>query len=177
MAKKRGRKNAYLSTIQPRLGEIKEWIEKEGLLNKEICKRLNISHNTFYKYVNEYSELYDVVYNTDRKALVDDLEITALKVAKGYFVTEEKTVLALDKDNNPTKKTKEIYKKYQSPNARMIEFLLTNWAKDKYKRDPAQMDYKELELEFKKQLAETNWNWGADDEKNELNDFIPKEEK
>lgn len=159
MSKKVGRKDAYLTKIKPRLGEIKEWIEKEGLLNKEICKRLNISHNTFYKYINEKEEFRDVIENADRSKKIAELEETAFKVAKGFFIEEEKTVIALGKDNKPTKKTKEIYKKYQSPNARMIEFLLTNWSKGKYQRDPATMNFKELELEFKKQISEANFTW------------------
>lgn len=154
---KRGRKNAYYTKIQPRLAEIKEWVEKEGLLNNEICKRLGISHNTLYKYLEEYKEFNEIIYNADKKPLVQELEATAFKTAKGYFVEEEKTVISLDESGKPTKRTKEIYKKYQSPNARMLEFLLVNWAKEKYNRDPMQVDFKTAELEFKKELAKNGW--------------------
>lgn len=165
---KRGRKNAYYTKIQPKLMEIKDWVEKEGLLNQEICKRLGISHNTFYKYVEEYEEFSNIIYNADKRPLIQELEKTAFQVAKGYFIEEEKTVIALDENGQPSKRTKEIYKKYQAPNARMLEFLLVNWAQDKYKRDPIQADFKEAELAFKKELAKNGWGL-SEEEFNEKN--------
>ena len=50
-----GRKNVYDTNIKPRLAEIKEW-RKVGATIENMCKALDVSETTFYKYLNEKEE-------------------------------------------------------------------------------------------------------------------------
>lgn len=43
-----------------RLSDIKKWI-LEGATDREICERLDISHDTWYRYMKEYKIQSDLV--------------------------------------------------------------------------------------------------------------------
>lgn len=70
-----GRKNAYLTKIEPRLFEIKCWA-RDGLIDKEMFKRLDVSQATFYKYLKqkeEFREALDITKDVADYRVVDSL--------------------------------------------------------------------------------------------------------
>ena len=82
-----GRKSKYFTHVQPRLKDIVEWCEK-GLIDKEIMTLLGISHESFYKYKNEYAEFADAL--KEGKAVADDMVEQALyKSAIGFDYMEQ----------------------------------------------------------------------------------------
>ncbi|MCD4839743.1 hypothetical protein LRS37_12875 [Neobacillus sedimentimangrovi] len=117
--KKKGRKNKYFTHVQPRLEEIREWAEK-GLTDAEMMKLLGISHDSFYKYKNEYSDFYDAL--KQGKEYADDIVEQALyKSAIGYYYEEEAVT---------NKGDVVLVKKYSKPNITAQIFWLKNRRKD-----------------------------------------------
>ena len=85
---KRGRKSAYDVKIFPRLEEIKAWC-RQGLTDREICKKLGTSHETFYKAKREKPEFADVLKET--KEIADQkVEDSLYKRAIGFEYDEKK---------------------------------------------------------------------------------------
>jgi len=114
-----GRKNKYFTNVEPRLEEVREWAEK-GLTDAEMMKLLGISHQSFYKYKDEYSEFADAL--KVGKSFADDLVEQALyKSALGYYY-EEETV---------TNKGEVVsVRKYSKPSNTAQIFWLKNRRKD-----------------------------------------------
>lgn len=151
-----GRKNKWDTHIAPRLNEIKKWVQ-DGYLEQDIIKMLGVSKTTFYYYKNSKTELSELIVN-GRQTAVEELEKAALKIALGYEYEEEKMIIQLDEDGKPVRKVKEIYKKHQPANASVYTYLLNNWAKDKYSRDPTGNKLREAELELRKiKMSEEDW--------------------
>lgn len=153
----RGRKSSK-DYILSKLPEIKELASK-GYSKQEIIKKLGIASSTFYKYQNEFMEIMESVQSGREKA-IEDLEKMTYKTAMGFEYKEEKMVIQLDENGNPIKRTKEIYTKYQPPNPAQQQYLLNNWTKGKYTKDPLIASFREEELKLKKETAkyEDNWN-------------------
>lgn len=55
-----GRKNKYVTHVEPRLDEI-EWWKRDGLTEAEICKRLGIGVSIFAEYKKAHSELLGAI--------------------------------------------------------------------------------------------------------------------
>lgn len=53
-----GRKNKYDSRVKPRLKAIAAWC-RNGMIEKEICRRLGISEQTFNVYKKQFPELLE----------------------------------------------------------------------------------------------------------------------
>lgn len=91
-ANKRGRKNAYITKIEPRLLEIAAWC-RDGLTDKQMCELLDVSHETFYKHKREQPEFSDAL--KVNKSIADiNVENSLYKRATGFtyeeVTTEEK---------------------------------------------------------------------------------------
>lgn len=147
---KRGRKSAK-DYILSRLDEIKK-LASEGYSEKEIIRKLDIASSTYYKYKSEITELKESI-NVGREEAIKELENVTYKTAMGFEYKEEKMVIQLDEDGNPTKRVKEVYTKYQPPNPAQQQYLLNNWTKGKYTKDPLTAKFKEEELKLKKESA------------------------
>lgn len=156
MANKKGRKTKWETHIKPRLKEIQEWYS-EGVPEKEIVKLLGISKTTFYDCKANYSELMDCSI-VGRSEAIENLENMTYKTAMGFEYKEEKMIIQLDEDGNPTRRVKEVYTKYQAPNPAQQQYLLNNWTRGKYTKDPMANIFREEELKLKKiQIEKDNW--------------------
>lgn len=148
---KNGRPNKYYTHVLPRFEEIKEWLEL-GATQEEICDQLGVNPKVFCKYKNEHKELNDLVKNSRRRP-VQEIKAALFKRAKGFYYDETTTVMS-DKGIQTT-----TYHKYSVPDPASAMILLKHWDKDdnghsKWTQDPAQLELKKEELEFKKHHAE-----------------------
>lgn len=150
MAKKRGRKSQK-DYLLSKLDDIKE-LAKKGFSEKEIINHLGIARSTFYKYKSSIVELSNTLHSGREKA-IEDLENMTYKTAMGFEYKEEKMIIQLDEDGNPAKRVKEVYTKYQPPNPAQQQYLLNNWTKGKYTKDPVIAKFREEELKLKQEAA------------------------
>jgi len=128
----------YETEILPQLSDIKEYVS-QGDSVREICKKLSISPDTWYRYCNEHETLSELVI-MGRNVLNSEVEKSLIKLCKGYEYEELKTIVEEDKSGK--KRTKlEKNKRYQPPSAAAISFFLRN-------RCPAEWsDKKELVID------------------------------
>lgn len=154
---KRGRKEAK-EYLLSKLKEIEELAGK-GYAEKDIIKHLGVSPSTYYKYKSQIKELTDSP-RIGRQKAIEELENITYKTAMGFEYEEEKMIIQLDEDGKPVKRTKEVYKKYQPPNPAQQQYLLNNWSKGKYTKDPVMTKFKEEELKLKQDAAKyMNEEW------------------
>lgn len=150
MAAKRGRKCAKEYIIS-KLDEIKKLANK-GFSEQEIINYLGIAKSTYYKYKHEIKELSNCVREGRGKA-IEELENITYKTAMGFKYEEEKMIIQLDENGTPVRRTKEIYTKYQPPNPAQQQYLLNNWTKGEYTKDPLVAKFREEELKLKKESS------------------------
>lgn len=153
---KRGRKNKK-EYILENLDTIRKLMEK-GYSEKSIAEHLGIGYSTFYKYKSELIELSNTLQKGRQKA-IEDLERKAFETAMGFDYTEETTIIQLDEDGNPTKRSRQLYKKKALPNPAMQQYLLNNWTKGEYTKDYLTAKFKEEELKLKKEIQEKYEEW------------------
>lgn len=115
--------NKYETNVEPRLFEIENWF-KEGLIEKEISKRLEISQSSLDNYKRDYPEL--------KKALKDGKDVADFRVenalykrAMGYKYTEITKERKFDKENNRYEVvvTKEVEREVAADPTSMIFWL------------------------------------------------------
>lgn len=153
---KRGRKSKADNVLE-NLETVKS-LARRGYSEKEIANHLGIGASTFSKYVSEFQELRNALQSSRQKA-IEELENVAFKTAIGYEYTEEKTIIQLDEEGNPSKRVKEVYKKQALPNPAMQQYLLNNWTKGEYTKDFLNAKFKEEELKLKKEANELLKEW------------------
>lgn len=113
----------YDTDILPRLSDIKEWL-MQGDTVREICKKLEMSPDTWYRYCKEHETLTELV-TMGRSVLCNEVEKSLLKLCTGYDYEELKTIV--EEDKNGKKRTKiEKTKRHQPPSAQAISFFLRN---------------------------------------------------
>lgn len=130
--------NKYETEILPRLPEIKDWIVN-GESIENICDKLSLSQDTWYRYCKEHETLSEVI-RLARNITIQKVERSLLNLCTGYEYEELKTIV--EEDKNGKKRTKlEKNKRYQPPSAVAISFFLRN-------RCPAEWsDKKELVID------------------------------
>lgn len=174
---KKGRPNKYEQNVKPRFNDIAEWVQL-GATEKEIAKRLHVHKATFIEYKHKYSELNDLIKN-NRKVPVEEIKAAMLKRAKGFEYKETKVTttniefnelfkdvlnevgIKVDEFEKPKLIKTEVSTKYALPDVAAGLVLLQHWDKDehgktKWSRDPANLEIKKEELEFKKEQAEND---------------------
>lgn len=115
--------NKFDTDIAPRLSEIREWIE-QGDSIRDICHKLSISQDTWYRYQREHETLSELV-NLGRSVTQSLVEKSLLKLCTGYDFEELKTII--EEDRGGKKRTKlEKTKRHQPPSAQAISFFLRN---------------------------------------------------
>lgn len=130
--------NKFDTDIAPRLSEIREWIE-EGDSIRDICRKLSISQDTWYRYQKEHETLSELV-NLGRRVMQARVEKSLLKLCTGYEFEELKTIV--EEDRSGKKRTKlEKVKRHQPPSAQAISFFLRNRCPEEWS------DKKELVLD------------------------------
>lgn len=113
----------YDTDIIPRLADIKDWIAG-GDSVREVCKKLSISPDTWYRYCKEHETLSELV-DMGKCLLQQDVEKSLLKLCTGYEYEELKTIV--EEDRSGKKRTKlEKTKRHQPPSAQAISFFLRN---------------------------------------------------
>jgi len=113
----------YDTDILPRLTDIKEWL-MQGDTVREICKKLEMSPDTWYRYCREHETLTELV-TMGRSVLCNEVEKSLIKLCTGYDYEELKTTV--EEDKNGKKRTKiEKTKRHQPPSAQAISFFLRN---------------------------------------------------
>lgn len=150
---KRGRPNAWVEKIEPRKEEIVEWV-KAGATNKEVCEALGVSYSTFMEHLNKNTEFSDSLKQA-RLSGVPVVKLALYKRAVGFEYEEKKTYIKKDDEGNEWKYT-EITKKQALPDIGAIQTYLRNNTEDFRDRDKATYDFKEMEIELRRMLAEQN---------------------
>ncbi|MFL0194836.1 hypothetical protein ACJDU8_04500 [Clostridium sp. WILCCON 0269] len=165
----------YDTVVIPRLSEIKQWI-LEGSTDKQICERLNINPDTWYRYMREHEVLSDIV-KSYKQAIDSEVEKALIKSAMGYEYEEVKTII--EEDNNGKKRTRiEKVKKHQPPNPTAMIFWLKNRAPEKWSdRKEIILDTKAQEEERKKLFLEMINNETVDADYSIADEPVPKSEK
>lgn len=155
----RGRKNKYDEVILPRLEEIKALLAK-GTSEKEVAEYLGISYTTWKKHKKAIPTFSTAVKQARGKA-IEDLEQAMFKSALGFTKKIKKAMKLKEIHYENGKRLKEterieFYEEevYIAPSVACAQFLLKNWAKDKYSNNPAELEVKKKEFEFNKKLKE-----------------------
>lgn len=148
---KRGRKSKYETNVQPRLLEIAAWC-RDGLTDEEIADKLDISHESFYKYKREFPEFTDTLKETKEIADIK-VENSLNKNANGYDYVEQTVVMKKEVIYKDGKRVKEITYpevvpiiKHKEAETKAQQFWLQNRKPDKW-RNQAQFEVKVSKLE------------------------------
>ena len=155
----RGRKSKYEEVILPKLEEIKDLLAK-GTSEKEIANYLGISYTTWKTHKRKIASFSAVVKESRGKA-IEDLEKAMFNSALGFTKTVKKAMKLKEVVYENGKRLKEIeriefYEEeiYIPPSVACAQFLLKNWAKDKYSNNPAELEVKKKEFELNKKGKE-----------------------
>lgn len=155
MARK-GRKNAYTEIILPRLEEIKKLIS-EGTSEKEIAGRLGISYTTWKEH-KKNQPAFSAILKDSRCKAIEDIERAMYDSATGITkkVRKAMKLKTIIYENGKRAKEEERVEYYDEeifipPSVAAAQFLLKNWAKEKYSNNPAELRQRQREFEFQKQ--------------------------
>ena len=155
----RGRKSKYDEVILPKLEEIKNLLAK-GTSEKEIANYLGISYTTWKTHKRKIASFSAVVKESRGKA-IEDLEKAMFNSALGFTKTVKKAMKLKEVVYENGKRLKEterieFYEEeiYIPPSVACAQFLLKNWAKDKYSNNPAELEVKKKEFELNKKVKE-----------------------
>lgn len=135
-------------------GRIERWA-RDGVLEKDMAKSLNIHISTWCRFKHEHKELSEALKKS-YAALCNQVENEGLlKAATGYTYVETKEIKEKNEEGEWRTVRKEIYTKHQPPNVAAISFLLKNRGKGQWSDNPQAMELRRKELELKKQIAES----------------------
>ncbi|MGL4253956.1 MAG: hypothetical protein ACRCR2_07920 [Fusobacteriaceae bacterium] len=122
MAKVKAKKDDLYSTkIKPKLRYITKW-RADGETISGIAKKLGIARCTFYNYMQDKPELMEAL--AEGKVKLDtDLQISALKRAKGYIQKTKKIVHKKNSEGEIIETTEEIAEKFIYSDVLMTRML------------------------------------------------------
>lgn len=145
---KRGAKNKYDSLVKPYLNEINKKV-RQGVIEEEIAKSLNISVATLNNYKNQYPELKEALSKGKGADVLQSLINAGIEAAKGYFKENETTTIILDEDGKPTKRQKVVTKIWYKPDAALNKFYVSNYGKEEgFTNDPLDYELKKAKADF-----------------------------
>lgn len=134
-----------------------------GKSYKDAYTAARVSHQTFYRHLNEDSEFYEAVKNAERQyqdwydsQLVVDCKRSLLELVQGYEWDETTTESALDKNGKMVEVKKKIVHKKAAPNATAIIFALCNRAPDQWSNRHIQEISGKIETESKSNVSLAN---------------------
>lgn len=159
MAKK-GRKDKYESNIKPRLNDINKWLN-DGATERKVAQNLGVAYSSWNNYKAKYKELKDVC-EKPRSKLVDDLRGALVKKALGFKITNSRTTIKqeLDEEGRPTGKKFAFTEKTTTeipPDTTAIFGALNLYDED-YVKDRKDYELRKRDLELKeKALEEKGW--------------------
>ncbi len=164
----------YDSEILPRLSDIKDWVIS-GDTVRDICKKLDISPDTWYRYCKEHETLSELV-TLGRNVICNEVERSLMKLCTGYDYEELKTTV--EEDKNGKKRTKiEKIKRHQPPSAQAISFFLRNRLPEEWSdKKEVIFDTKENEEARKKLFLEMIQEDMIEAEYTEVDEEAPQDE-
>ncbi len=123
--RKMGRRGVYRTWLTPEsLIKLEGWA-RDGLSDEQISKNIGIHPSTLYDWKNKYNEISESLKKG--KDVADrEVENALHKAAKGYMVTESKTVIEYSPTGQIIGKREDIIKKHISPNTTAQIFWLKN---------------------------------------------------
>lgn len=150
--KKAGRKDRYLTHIEPYFAEIDNLLN-DGASEEQVANKLGIAYSTWNKYKQQHEDFRNLC-NKPRAKLIEKLRSRLVDRALGMKVEEKKTYIKDDGDKKV--KYTEITVKELPPDTTAIFGALNIYDKE-YVKDRAQYELKQQELELRKKMAEEDW--------------------
>ena len=132
-----GAKSKYETHVKPYLEEINAKV-RQGVVEEEIAKALNISVATLNNYKKQHKEFAEALSKDKGKDVLQQLINAGIRSATGYFEEEETTTIVLvGEDNEVGKKQKVINKRYYPPNPTLNIYYTKHFGKDEgFTTDP-----------------------------------------
>lgn len=158
---KTGRKSSYETVILPNKEKIRELLA-EGYSERDVAQRIGVSYSTWKKYKSKITDFSTLIL-TAREKEIKELEKSMYVQALGFTKTVKKAmklkIVKYDEHTGKKKKEEEKIEFYEEeiyipPSQSAGAFLLKNWAKEKYSNNPAELEQKKEELEYKRTLEE-----------------------
>lgn len=150
---KRGRPNAYMERIEPRRKEIIEWA-RAGATNKEIAIALGIGYSTFQEHIAKHPDFSEALKEA-RLSGVPMVKLALYRRAVGFEYEERKISQHKDEDGT-IKDYVEVTKKQALPDVGACQVFLRNNTEDFRDKDKFTYDFKNLELELKREIVKQN---------------------
>ena len=161
---KRGAKYKYELLVKPYLAQIQQKV-RQGVIEAEIAKALNISVASLNNYKNQHKELRDALSKNKGADVLQDIVNAGVKGSTGYYVEEETITIVIGADGQE-KKQKVINKRWVPANATLNIFYAKNFGKnDGFVSDPLDYELKKAKHELDEALAKAN-NWDLEINKN-----------
>ena len=148
---KTGRKSK-LDVILGNLDQIREW-KKLGATDEQICEQLKISKSSWYKHLSENKEFSEAIKSGVR-VFVMDLKGELARQAVKHTLETKKSYVKVDKETGHKTQYTEITSKEVDGNVAAAHLLLKNLDRENWKDDWDKFDFKQQELEIRKQLAD-----------------------
>lgn len=148
----RGRQSQYDALVKPHLAKISEW-RKTGATVEQICDALGVGVSTFMKYKNDHIELQDA-YKKGTTEFVFELKGELAYLATRHTVKTTKVYKKKDEITGNETSYQEQTVKEVDPDIAAINLLLKNLDRENWSNDPANLELRKQELEFKKLQAE-----------------------
>lgn len=147
-----GRKGKYETHVKPRLKEIEEW-KKVGATDEQIAEQLGVGMSSFYEYKKQFKEFSDILIYSRNKFVLDVRGQLAEMCFKRKLQTVKKYI---KKDVETGKQTEytEVSERELDPNLGAVELILKNLDRDNFKHDWDNYEFKKIEMEIKKKMAE-----------------------
>ena len=149
-----GAKCKYETCVKPYLKEINKKV-RQGVVEEEIAKALDISVATLNNYKKQFPELAEALSKDKGKDVLQRLINAGIKSATGYFEEEEETIIVLvGDDNEVAKKQKVIRKKWNPPNPTLNMYYTKFYGKDKgFTGDPLKHELEKAKFDFERARA------------------------
>lgn len=155
-----GRKCKYETFVKPYLDEINKKV-REGVIEEEIAKSLNISVATLNNYRNKYPEFKEALSRSKGKDVLQGLINAGIETAKGYY-KDEITITTNAKGEQSITKTR----KWFPANPTLNQFYVKNFGKDEgFVSDPLDYELKKAKHELDEAIAkDKNWSIGLNND-------------
>lgn len=117
-----GRKGKYETNVKPYLHLIPSW-RRDGMTEAEICKKLDVSHESLNKYKKLHLEFFEAI-KKGKEEIYAKVQSSFFKACQGYFV-EEVITETIDSPLGKTEKVR-VHKKWIPPIPANQIFALKN---------------------------------------------------
>lgn len=152
-----GRKTKYDTHVQPKIALIEHWV-KDGLIDKEIAKRLRVAYSTFRIYIQKYPELSAALKKS--KEIVDyEVENSLYKKCVGSYAKEDRAFKCKEiyYDEEGRRCEREEVKVVEvdvfiPPDTMAIAIWLNNRRPDKWKRNAGKESLDEKKFDYEREI-------------------------